>query len=748
MAYPIKGQDFDRFTLLDLISESSSTTTWLAFDGSSNERICLKLYKEASSEKQVSDTIAFISKSKGLNHQNILRVFDVGIVEKIPYLSQQFLRNAKPVPLNNRSLSENLALISEIIDALSFAHSLGLVHGKLSPSKLLYDEKGHLWVSEFGVRLGKINGLYSAPEAGEKATKVDDIYSLGALTYRILAGEEVTERRPDLDLVPSELRLVVKAMLEPADYERPDDLLEIKQVFVQYAEQLAETSLISSDTSFVKREEIPIASRQKTLVSNSSEKKDIPIQTVGLALLILIGLAALVFFYLPSNKAIIIEQPVGIIEEIFKDGDTLSDIRPTERFAPFELAQIELAKEKSIEIADQILRLQIKLEDLKVELWAKESYDSLTANALLADDAFRGNEYREALRIFEATHKSLEGLYVSIERILLEQVEIGNTALEDGNADLAVKAFRIAVALDWENDSLKSQLKRSENLKTVIEIVDSARLSEKENKLESALKYYEEAAGKDPLWKPAAAGMLRVQERLRQVDFENIMSEAFAELLQKNYAAARSAFQAATKIFPNSSEPEDGLLQIELAEKRDEIDILRLTAEQNLREEFWEEAILQFKQVLQLDNTLVFALNGLEAAKQRLDIRNRLQYFLDDPTVMKDDNQLRKAKKTISDASVFAASSAATANRIGSLSRLISLARIPTKVLIASDGKTDIFVYQVRRLGKVTSQELELYPGTYTIVGKRRGYRDVRHTLKLLANAPTNTINISCEEKI
>ena len=115
---------------------------------------------------------------------------------------------------------------------------------------------------------------------------------------------------------------------------------------------------------------------------------------------------------------------------------------------------------------------------------------------------------------------------------------------------------------------------------------------------------------------------------------------------------------------------------------------------------------------------------------------------------MKDDNQLSKAKKTISDASVFSARSAATANRIGSLSRLISLARIPTKVLIASDGKTDIFVYQVKRLGKVTSQELELYPGTYTIVGKRRGYRDVRHTLKLLANAPTNTINISCEEKI
>ena len=176
--------------------------------------------------------------------------------------------------------------------------------------------------------------------------------------------------------------------------------------------------------------------------------------------------------------------------------------------------------------------------------------------------------------------------------------------------------------------------------------------------------------------------------------------------------------------------------------------MLKLKAEQNVREEIWEEAISQFERVLRLDNSLVFALNGLDAAKKRLALRNRLQYFLDDPTVMKDDDQLKEAKKTVMDASILAASSPATADQMGSLSRLISLARIPIKVIISSDGNTEIFVYQVKRLGKVRSEELELYPGTYTIVGKRRGYRDVRQTLKLLANAPIKPINISCKEKI
>ena len=748
MTYLKKGQDFDRYTLLELVAETPSAVTWLAFDRSSNERVCLKLYKDVPSEKQVSDTIAFISKSKGLNHQNIVRSLDAGIVGEISYLSQQFLRNTKPVPLDNRALSENLVLIRKVIDALSYAHSLGLVHGKLSPNKIMFDEKGHLWISEFGVRLGNANDCYTAPKVEEGANKVDDIYSLGAIIYRLLAGEEVSERKPDINLIPPGLRIVVKAMLEVSHYERPNDLLEIKQVFVQYEEQLAESLWIPSDTSFAVQQEPPSEARLKTGGINTSRKKDIPAKTVGSALLILVVLAGLVFFYLPNNEAIIIEQPVETIVESSEEGDSRPSARPTDRYAPFELAQIELAKERSIEIADQILRLQIKLEDLKVELWAKKVYDSLAEDALLGDEAFRSKEYQEALRIFKAAQESLEALYASTQRILQEKVNIGNRALEEGDAELAVTTLKIATALDWENDLLKTQLKRAENLKSVQAIVDSARLAEKENKLEAALKYYEEAAGKDPLWKPASEGVLRIQEGLRQREFENIMSEAFSELLRKNYGAARLAFEAATRIFPKSSEPEDGLLQVELAEKRDEIDMLKLKAEQNVREEGWEEAILHFERVLRLDNSLVFALNGLDTAKKRLALRNRLQYFLDDPTVMKDDDQLKEAKKTLMDASILAASSPATANQIGSLSRLISLARIPIKVIISSDGDTEIFVYQVKRLGKVRSEELELYPGTYTIVGKRRGYRDVRQTLKLLANAPIKPINISCKEKI
>ncbi len=57
-------------------------------------------------------------------------------------------------------------------------------------------------------------------------------------------------------------------------------------------------------------------------------------------------------------------------------------------------------------------------------------------------------------------------------------------------------------------------------------------------------------------------------------------------------------------------------------------------------------------------------------------------------------------------------------------------------------------MYKIGNFGKIAGKTLQLYPGDYTIVGTRRGYRDVRHNLTLLAGEPTETIYISCTEKI
>jgi hypothetical protein len=87
-------------------------------------------------------------------------------------------------------------------------------------------------------------------------------------------------------------------------------------------------------------------------------------------------------------------------------------------------------------------------------------------------------------------------------------------------------------------------------------------------------------------------------------------------------------------------------------------------------------------------------------------------------------------------------------DRMRQLERLLTSYATLTAVRIESDELTEVTVYRVGRLGRFNSHELQLRPGTYTVVGSRAGYRDVRHTLVVAPDAPPEPLVVRCVEKI
>jgi hypothetical protein len=57
-------------------------------------------------------------------------------------------------------------------------------------------------------------------------------------------------------------------------------------------------------------------------------------------------------------------------------------------------------------------------------------------------------------------------------------------------------------------------------------------------------------------------------------------------------------------------------------------------------------------------------------------------------------------------------------------------------------------VYRVGDLGSFTTTEIDLKPGSYTAVGQRRGYFDVRQTFNVLPGNETGPVTIICSERI
>jgi len=158
--------------------------------------------------RREADTVA------KLEHQNILPIYEYeeAIVDgqQLAYLVMPFVRGGtlrERMDEMKRSgghfaLDVVASYISQIADALSYAHGLGVVHRDIKPGNLLFHMDGRLLLSDFGiVRLKAMPALtnvgsflgtaeYASPEQ-ISTNEIDyrsDIYSLGVILYELLTG--------------------------------------------------------------------------------------------------------------------------------------------------------------------------------------------------------------------------------------------------------------------------------------------------------------------------------------------------------------------------------------------------------------------------------------------------------------------------------------------------------------------------------------------------------------------------------
>ena len=79
---------------------------------------------------------------------------------------------------------------------------------------------------------------------------------------------------------------------------------------------------------------------------------------------------------------------------------------------------------------------------------------------------------------------------------------------------------------------------------------------------------------------------------------------------------------------------------------------------------------------------------------------------------------------------------------------LLATAATPVRVAIESDSATEVVIYHVGALGAFARREVELAPGTYTVLGSRAGYRDVRRELKVRPGEAPAALIVRCEDRI
>jgi serine/threonine-protein kinase len=191
-----------RYRLIEPLGRGAMSAVWLAEDEELGRQVAVKtLAPSADRARFEREARAAAS----LSHPNIAGLYDYGEADGRPYMVLEYLPGGTleerirrgPLPdAETRRVGEGIAA------GLAHAHARDLVHRDLKPANVLFDAEDRPKIADFGIarmtgggtltEAGTVLGTasYISPEqaSGEPAGPPSDVYSFGAILFRMLTG--------------------------------------------------------------------------------------------------------------------------------------------------------------------------------------------------------------------------------------------------------------------------------------------------------------------------------------------------------------------------------------------------------------------------------------------------------------------------------------------------------------------------------------------------------------------------------
>ena len=341
-----------------------------------------------------------------------------------------------------------------------------------------------------------------------------------------------------------------------------------------------------------------------------------------------------------------------------------------------------------------------------------------------------------------------ENLAEYMDEAFQKNVSEGDLALSEGNGERAEQKYDVALLIDPANKSLQHKLARAKNMDAVMALLASGRQHETNGDLAFAHADYQQALRLDSEFEKAKVAFDRVKTRIKDEESQKLVSEGLAAYHKKDYQVAKQKLTKAKGLKPESKEIKDVLLQINQAVLLERIESLKNKAIKAEKEENWEKALESYMAVLDIDKNVQFAAQGKARSLKNIQLQKRIVFFLENPQALESDSQLKNALMLIEEIENIQPKGPRLAAQFKDLVRLVTTAKTPVKVIIESDNLTDVAIYKVGKLGRFAVQELDLRPGTYTVVGARNGYKDVRQKMVVKPGQGPVRLSIKCRVKI
>jgi tRNA A-37 threonylcarbamoyl transferase component Bud32 len=196
--------------VIGILGRGASSTIYLGRELFPPRDVAIKVYDhhKLNAEDRKLFRSLFLKETllaKRLTHPNITQVYDAAAEDDRAYIVMELAKEGSLdrfcTPQTVLEPEHIARLLEQACDALSYAHANGVVHRDIKPANILMGGDGEAKVADFGVAFSNLafdstramvvgSPAYMAPEQleGKPASMQSDIYSLGIVLYKMLAG--------------------------------------------------------------------------------------------------------------------------------------------------------------------------------------------------------------------------------------------------------------------------------------------------------------------------------------------------------------------------------------------------------------------------------------------------------------------------------------------------------------------------------------------------------------------------------
>lgn len=199
-----------RYEILSELGAGGMAVVYKARDRQLGEFIALKTLKaDMAGNRMLLDALkSEIRLARKITHRNVLRTYDFGEIDNIPFISMEYVRGMTlRYLLQNREqlpVAAGLRIMRQVCTALQVAHEQSVLHRDIKPENVMLEPSGNAKLMDFGIASAIRRGdgqerektlvgtpRYAPPEQllGQPVDERADIYACGVMMYQIFTGK-------------------------------------------------------------------------------------------------------------------------------------------------------------------------------------------------------------------------------------------------------------------------------------------------------------------------------------------------------------------------------------------------------------------------------------------------------------------------------------------------------------------------------------------------------------------------------